>query len=217
MADKHPYSSGSLGLLQMVTQLRKSFPPNNETYVLNILRFLGVLDTENKKTSESAQLFNQHEDADFKLGFSKLVEKAYHELFALHGDGTWGLPTNKLISFFRNHDGSGDIVGKRQATTFQALANLSGKILGVPAQAAAKSASNGSKVTNPTKSPAMKKIERSANVLAEISLTANNKSSPSPMALTVRVEVNLPAGGDQKTYDAIFKSIRENLLNGRGV
>lgn len=36
----------------------------------------------------------------------------------------------------------------------------------------------------------------------------------SGMALTVRVEINLPAGGDQETYDRIFKSIRENLLNG---
>jgi hypothetical protein len=33
------------------------------------------------------------------------------------------------------------------------------------------------------------------------------------MALTVRIEINLPAGGDQSTYDCIFKSIRENLLN----
>jgi hypothetical protein len=32
--------------------------------------------------------------------------------------------------------------------------------------------------------------------------------------LTVRIEINLPAGGDQQTYDRIFKSIRENLLNG---
>jgi hypothetical protein len=31
--------------------------------------------------------------------------------------------------------------------------------------------------------------------------------------LTVRIEVNLPATGDQDTYDKIFKSIRENFLN----
>ena len=40
------------------------------------------------------------------------------------------------------------------------------------------------------------------------------KSASAGMALTVRVEINLPAGGDQETYDRIFKSIRENLLNG---
>lgn len=33
------------------------------------------------------------------------------------------------------------------------------------------------------------------------------------MALTVRIEINLPAGGSQETYDNIFKSIRANLIN----
>ena len=31
--------------------------------------------------------------------------------------------------------------------------------------------------------------------------------------LTVRIEINLPASGDQDTYDKIFKSIRSNLIN----
>jgi len=35
------------------------------------------------------------------------------------------------------------------------------------------------------------------------------------VGLTVRIEVNLPADGDQDTYDKIFKSIRENLLNAK--
>jgi hypothetical protein len=34
------------------------------------------------------------------------------------------------------------------------------------------------------------------------------------VGLTVRIEVNLPAAADQETYDRIFRSIRENLLNG---
>jgi hypothetical protein len=33
------------------------------------------------------------------------------------------------------------------------------------------------------------------------------------MALTVRIEINLPAGGTQETYDAIFKSIKANLID----
>ena len=36
------------------------------------------------------------------------------------------------------------------------------------------------------------------------------------LGLTVRIEINLPPSGDQATYDAIFKSIRANLLNGNG-
>lgn len=69
MADKHPYISGSSGVTQITAQLRRSFPaavtadtlkklgiaPNNETYVLNILRFIGVLDAENKETTVALQ------------------------------------------------------------------------------------------------------------------------------------------------------------------
>ena len=54
MADKHPYVQGLGALVQVVTHFRKSFPakvdastlkklgfaPNNESYVLNVLRFL---------------------------------------------------------------------------------------------------------------------------------------------------------------------------------
>jgi hypothetical protein len=33
--------------------------------------------------------------------------------------------------------------------------------------------------------------------------------------LTVRIEVNLPPAADQETFDRIFRSIRENLLNAK--
>lgn len=33
------------------------------------------------------------------------------------------------------------------------------------------------------------------------------------MALTVRIEINLPENGSQETYDNIFKSIRANLID----
>ena len=33
------------------------------------------------------------------------------------------------------------------------------------------------------------------------------------MGLTVRIEINLPPAADKETYDHIFKSIRENLID----
>jgi hypothetical protein len=58
VAEKHPYTSGSGGLVQAVNQLPKcvsaqvtadtlkklGIAPNNETYIINILRFIGVID-----------------------------------------------------------------------------------------------------------------------------------------------------------------------------
>lgn len=235
MAEKHPYMSGTAGLVQAVTHLRRSFPaqvtadtlkklgiaPNNETYVLNILRFVGVLDSESKKGSKAASVFNKHDDTEFQDGFAELIQAAYADLFTLHGDTAWSLQTDKLISYFRNTDHTSAIVGQRQASTFQALAALCGKVDGASRQPAPKSKRPEAAV--PKVKAAKGKKERGVAVAIEDASTvlplpatapARLGGNTSGMALTVRVEINLPAGGDQETYDRIFKSIRENLLNG---
>lgn len=234
MADKHPYISGSGGVTQLVGQLRKAFPatvtadtlkklgiaPQNETYVLNIMKFIGVLDAENKKTAAASPVFNKHADAEFQQEFAKLVISPYHELFDLHGEDAWTLPLDKLISFFRNHDGTSDVVGKRQATTFQALARIGGKLTeGVAATVKAAPNSGGAKAgkkVSSVKKPAAPAPAPSPALSLGTAPAQANAGGAGGVGLTVRIEINLPPGGDQATYDAIFKSIRENLLNGNG-
>src|SRR5262245_56617746 len=128
MADKHPYVSAPGNLVQVITHFRKSFPPTvtaetirklgfapkNESYVLNVLRFLGIVDDEGKKTDPAAKIFNLHDGAAFSQDFSKMVRKAYSDLFELHGEGSWALDTDSLITFFRSTDDTTAIVGKRQ-------------------------------------------------------------------------------------------------------
>jgi hypothetical protein len=232
VADKHPYMSGSGGVVQTVSHLRKSFPgqvtaetlkklgiaSNNESFVLNILRFVGVLDADGKKNPTAATVFNQHEDAEFQAGFAKLVSAAYADLFSLHGDQAWTLPTEKLISYFRNSDHTTALVGGRQASTFQALAALSGKNDSAPRTATqrAKTSEKAATKATPPKRAAATPSTLHSPLPAPTPAPSSHKGAPTapPMALTVRVEINLPAGGDQETYDRIFKSIRENLLNG---
>ena len=60
------------------------------------------------------------DEAAFAKAFSELVEKAYSELFSLHGEDAWRVDLDSLIQFFRSTDDTGAIVGRRQATTFQA-------------------------------------------------------------------------------------------------
>lgn len=242
MADKHPYTSGSGSITQVVNQLRRAFPspftaetlkklsiaPNNESYVLNILKFIGILDGEGKKVSTAASVFNKHDRMEFQQGFAELVKTAYNELFELHGDDAWTLDSNKLISFFRTHDETSDVVGRRQASTFQALARISGKLAEDVTPASPPRASKPS--ANPKRT---KKTLASTTNDIETAVTSNaNLITPQPVgsaghptgdqwnngvALTVRIEINLPAAGEQSTYDAIFKSIRENLMNGNCV
>lgn len=191
------------------TLKRLGTAPNNESYIINILRFIGVIDETGAKTSEASATFSKHEDAEFQAAFSQLIEAAYKGSFELHGPNAWTLPSDKLISYFKGADHTGAIVGQRQATTFQTLAKLSGH--GEPVTAPKPSAAPAKKTKDATPK---KEKQRETSPGTPVVVGSTPDSTRNGVGLTVRIEINLPATGDQDTYDKIFKSIRDNLLNG---
>ena len=108
-----------------------------------------------------------------------------------------------LAQFFRTSDHSTEIVGVRQAGTFQHLAALSGhgELRTAPQPKTTK------KGTSPKPKPPASGKKKEAPPPLHVGGSAN-------VGLTVRIEVNLPAEGDQETYDNIFRSIRKNLIDG---
>ena len=222
MADKHPYTPGGPGaVVAAINQLRKSFPktvdsdtlkklsiaPKNESYIINILRFVGAIDVNGSKTEEAATTFTKSDD-EFRPAFEKMVKGAYSGLFELYKDDAWTLSGDKLQSFFRGTDQTSELVGKLQTATFQVLAAFAGhgELPTASSTKASASKSNGT----PKAAKAAPKPQAKAEVKAEKPEPVTGKSGD--FGLTVRIEVNLPPGGDQDTYDKIFRSIRENLL-----
>ena len=67
MAERHPYSPSPGHITAAITQLRSSFPttvnadtlkqlgiaPKNESYVINVLRFIGAINKEGKQTERA--------------------------------------------------------------------------------------------------------------------------------------------------------------------
>ena len=227
MADKHPYVSGTGVLVQVLDHLKKSFPanlnaevlkklgfaPKNESYIINTARFLKLIDDKGARTDKAQKTFTLHDESSFQKAFSEVVKSAYSDLFSLHGDGAWSLDDSKLITFFRQTDQSSQLVGSRQAGAFKALATYAGHV--DPA------ASQKVKTSKRDTKPSSPKKPKAASKGAEVSIPQTvhaNAGTPEPgkrdLGLSVRIEINLPATGDQETYDKIFKSIRENLLNG---
>ena len=221
MSEKHPYANVNGGLIQLLDQLRKSFPatvdadllkklgiaPKNESYIINVVRFLGLIDDQGKRTDEANKVFTLHEDQAFQQAFAGVVKGAYSDLFDIHKEEAWTLAEGKLISYFRQADQSSEIVGGRQASTFKALASYAGR------------SGEGAPIAKPKGAApkvAKAKIKQSAATTQQVTLDRSAKQGDpnQHVALTVRVEINLPAGGDKETYDRIFKSIRENLMNG---
>ena len=223
----YPYISGAGNIAQMVTQLRKSFPatissetvkklglaPNNESYVINVLQFLGVIDSEGKKTPDAAKAFSHHKDDDFSKHFAALVQKAYTSLFELHGNSAWNLNNDELITFFRQSDQTSATIGGRQAATFKVLAGLSGQGEALELKPKKSTKASGTpkaaKVKEPKKAPASVQPDPISPPS-----THPKHNEAAGFGLTVRVEINLPADGSKETYDNIFKSIKENLLGG---
>jgi len=227
MANRFPYVPSGGPLMRTINHLRRSFPkevtadtlrklgvaPKNESYVINVLRFLGVIDDSGKKVDAKAKAFVQHQDAAFSAEFAELVKEAYEELFELHGEPAWDLDKSSLTQFFRTTDHSTSVVGARQATTFVSLAGLSGH--GSEAEAAREAAPPRSAKVDRGAPPPKKKAapepppERVTSGTSSATVRTTEK-----VGLTVRIEVNLPANGDQETYDRIFRSIRKNLIDG---
>jgi hypothetical protein len=226
LADKHPYVNTSAALIQVFDHLKKSFPgtfdadtlrklglaPHNESYIINTIRFLKLIDDKGARTVEAQKIFTLHDPAAFGTAFSNLVKEAYGDLFKLHGDNAWGLDSAKLITYFRQTDQSSELVGTRQAGTFRTLATYAGQSVATAPAATGKPkpSSNGKPKAKAPAKPVVSPSEASrppADLGKSAGLGERN------VGLTVRIEINLPASGDQETYDKIFKSIRENLLN----
>lgn len=218
MADSHPYISGPGNILQMIEHLRKSFPktissetvkklglaPKNESYVINALQFIGIIDDEGKKTTEATKVFSHHKDEDFSKAFSDLIENSYSALFDLHGESSWVLEIDDLITFFRQSDQTSDAIGRRQANTFRVFAGLSGHGEVPTAKSSNKKMNSGT---------AKKAVKKKAPIKQETPAPVDPIKTKD-FGLTVRVEINLPADGTKETYDNIFKSIKENLIDG---
>jgi hypothetical protein len=224
LAEKHPYSPGGAGAITAaIRQFRNALParitadtlkklgiaPNNESYVINILRFLGVIDPDGNRRQEALTTFSK-DDSEFQTEFGKMIEGAYQELFGLHHEKTWELPESKLVSFFRTTDQTSALTGRRQANTFQTLASLAGH-----GQAPSGPKAKQIKEAKPRNGKGKETTLIQTAIASDKARDFNDRQSKREIGLTVRIEVNLPVAGEQETYDRIFRSIRENLLNAK--
>lgn len=226
-ANAHPYIPSSGMIVQTFTQLRKMFPakvdaetlrklslaPKNESMVINVLRFLGFIDDECKKTPLAGTVFNKHQDDAFSAELEKVVSSAYGELLETMGEAAWAADRSTLIGFFRVHDETSEITATRQAIAFETLASLSGHGQSVqpkPVKPKATAKTAPAKKSTASQKPSVSETQLAQPAAGVAPIATVNGNG---VGLTVRIEINLPAQGDQETYDRIFQSIKQNLLN----
>ena len=223
----HPYISGAGNITQMIGFLRKNFPSTvtsdtvkklglaskNESYVINVLQFLSLIDEQGKRSDAGHEAMTKHDESEFRSAFGGIVKAAYSDLFDLRGDDAWTMNKNQLISYFRSADKTSDVIGSRQAGVFVALRELAGHVT-EQSQVSPNPKTKAMNVAKP-KSTAKQAKPTEQKAKDQVVDPDHPPLHPKPhkgdMALTVRIEINLPAEGTKETYDAIFKSIKANL------
>ncbi len=119
---------------------------------------------------------------------------------------------SQLTGYFRATDKTSEIIGSRQAGVFMMFRALAGHeqpgepAVTKPANTKAKQVKPKAAAAKPTKAVEAQKGKGPT-------IEVNGGNGRRDMALTVRIEINLPAGGSKETYDNIFKSIRANLID----
>jgi len=227
----YPYSSGQSAIIQTFSQLRKGFPgkvdagylqrfniaPANESYVISILRFLGLIDDDGNRVEDNTDYFFGNDDS-FRSGLEGALRRAYSKVFDEMGDGALDATKGDLTHWFRAADKTSDLVGQRQASTFQTLAALAGHgdipaaRPGPPKKTAAATPGTAAKKATTKKTTPNEQVEKPGGDDNGGSGDGGGKNRQD-VGLTVRIEVNLPPGGDADTYDAIFASIKKHLMS----
>ncbi len=209
----------------MVAYLRKNFPatvtsetvkkfglaPQNESYIINALQFIGIIDQEGKRTEPGHQVFLLGDD-EFPKAFEGLLRAAYSDLFETRAEDAWTMTKPQLTGYFRATDKTSEIIGSRQAGVFVMFRALAGHEPSAET-ATAKPANMKSKQPKPKAATVKQSKAAGAEKPKGPIVDVNGGNSRRDMALTVRIEINLPAGGSKETYDNIFKSIRANLID----
>ncbi len=170
-----------------------------------------MIDEEGNSRDENTSFFFGGDDV-FKPGLDKTVRNAYSQLFDEMGDDALTAAKGDLTNWFRASDKTSSLVGQRQASTFQTLAALAGygELPNTRASGSKKAAapSAAAKASRPNKSTTSG--EKAPPAKDKGDTTVGNVSD---VGMTVRIEVNLPPGGDADTYDAIFASIKKHLMS----
>jgi hypothetical protein len=220
----HPYISGAGNISQMVAYLRKNFPanvtsdtvkkfglaPQNESYIINALQFIGIIDQEGKRTEQGHDVFLLGDD-EFPKAFEGLLRAAYSDLFETRGEDAWTMTKPQLTGYFRATDKTSEIIGSRQAGVFIMFRALAGHEQ--PGEATTAKAAGAKPKQPKAKAATVKPATATAEKPKGPTMDVNGGKGRRDVGLTVRIEINLPAGGSKETYDNIFKSIRANLID----
>jgi len=175
------------------------FKSSNHHQFIPLLKGLGFL-TESGTPTER---YKQFLDASrWKKVLAEAVREAYGDIFVLKAK-----PSNSDLQMiagkFKSTYNYSDTAADRAARTFLALLNLADQdtLYGTP------KADPVATVTDPV-TPATTVAEKSADPVIPVVKPSNGS-----LGLNYNIQIHLPATKDIEVYNAIFKSLREHIID----
>src|SRR6266487_4108894 len=170
------------------------FKSTNDRGIIGVLKALGFLD---ESGNPKQPYFDYLDEERHRSVLAAGISRAYADLFKLNSkanekDTSW--VKNKLKTLTQGS--KGEAVLNKMAMTFTALCKQ--------ADFSTPTVPPRETITQPEEEKAVPEI-----TLAESAVTEGQRE---PLALRYNINIELPAVRDRLVYDAIFKSLRDNLL-----
>ena len=171
------------------------FKSSNDQSILAVLKELGFLTDDGTPT----QRYHDYRDQSrSKAVMANALREAYEEIFHINERPSTNDRT-AIVGKFKSEHNVSDAVAKKQATTFFALLNLAD--LDADGQTKSQTAVESEKPKDPSEK-------------GEVPKKTNDQiKQPQGVSLKYNVEIQLPATKDIDVYNAIFKSLKEHILD----
>ena len=198
MAAAYPYMNSSKRLLEILGALREAgqpprvthdflgkagFKSKNDRPVVNLLKFLGLLDSQGTPTA----LYARFRGDEYSDVLSACIRDSYSELLDVRPHAsTEDVPT--LAGFFKTASGLGEAASRQMASTFLALCSQA-DLQSLP----------------PTQSTTTEQASASRT-----STTSQTTSQTTPPSVNITINLHLP--DDPDGYEAIFEALYRQLL-----
>ncbi len=164
------------------------FPSSNDRPIIPVLKALGFLDA----TGAPKERYRRYKDTSIaKRVLAEGIREAYTDVFAID-ESAHRLPADKVKGIFARLSEKGDTVTDKMALTFRSLVDQAD--FSTPADFGEADVEDTEEV------PLDDQDERGRTLGATLALRHD-------------VHVHLPVSEDVKVYDAIFRSLRDNLLS----
>jgi len=165
---------------------------SNDPTLVPVLKFIGLIGQDGRPTDlwDAARSANQ----PGKVRIAEAIQSAYADLFALYPDAH-RKDAESLRNFFRTHTGGGDQVQSKLVQTFQILVEFGDFETPISSDREADQ-------SEPQRG---KPAPRHGGGQAVKPLTSG-------IALTVNIQLQLPATADPGVYESLFAAMRKHLV-----